>query len=153
MNWCAIYEILAASSSCSHGFGWAVSRANAVGDAKVLTIKVLLMNGKTGKPISDEAPNILFEGFKYQDNPKTNRNGEIVLTVHSSQLMVLPNLYADCRLKGDSTAAYSVKYSVEEIIKTGIVSENVCGKHRVNPIPGVLVLYARPRTVVERTRL
>jgi hypothetical protein len=114
---------------------------------------VLIMNGKTGKPITDEAPNILFEGFKYQDNPQTNKNGEIVLTVRSPQLMVLPNLYADCRLRGDSTAAYNVKYSVEEIIKTGIVSENVCGKHRVNPIPGVLVLYARPRTVVDRMRL
>ncbi len=124
-----------------------------VGDTKVPTIKVLIMNGKTGKPITDEAPNILFEGFKYQDNPQTNKSGEIVLTVRSPQLRVLPNLYADCRLKGNSTAPYNVKYSVEEIIKTGIVSENVCGKHRVNPIPGVLVLYARPRTVVERMRL
>jgi hypothetical protein len=125
----------------------------AVGDPKIPTIKVLVINGKTGKPITDEAPNILFEGFRYQDNPQTNKSGEVLLNVHSSELRVLPNYYADCRLKGDSSAAYNVKYSVAEIMKTGIVSENVCGKHRVNPIPGVLVLYARQRTFFERMRL
>src|SRR5260370_18193994 len=98
---------------------------SAVGDTKVPTIRVLIMNGKTGKPITDEAPNILFEGFKYQDNPQTNKSGEIFLTVRSPQLMVLPNLYADCRLKGDSTAAYNLNYSVEEIIKSGIVSQKL----------------------------
>jgi hypothetical protein len=46
-----------------------------------------------------------------------------------------------------------VKYSLEEIITTGVVSENLCGKHRIDPVPGVLVLYVRARTFMEKCAL
>ena len=39
-----------------------------------------------------------------------------------------------------------MKYSVDDILERGIVTENVCGKTRAKPVPGVLTLYVRPRT-------
>jgi hypothetical protein len=119
------------------------------------TITVRLINGKNGKPVSDDAPNIHFAGdnARYGGNPPTNSNGEVVVSVHSPDIEVMPNLYADCRYKHDSTAGLGVKYSIEEILRTGIVSENFCGKHRLKPLPGVLILYVRPRTLFEGMRL
>jgi hypothetical protein len=136
---------------------WAAPSAaqNSSGVATPLTITVRLINGKNGKPIKDDTPNIRFAGENgiYGDNPATNSSGEVVVKVHSPDIEVMPNLYADCRYKHDSTAGIEVKYSVEEILKTGIVTENVCGKRRLKPIPGVLILYARPRTLIEGIRL
>jgi len=129
---------------------------NTAAEATTQTIKVLLLNGKTGKPIKNDTPNIWFGDAKFTINPHTNSNGEVVVSVNEAQsqeLRILPNLYADCRFKGDSTAGMGVKYSLEEIITTGVVSENLCGKHRIDPIPNRLVLYVRPRTFMERWRL
>jgi hypothetical protein len=43
-------------------------------------------------------------------------------------------------------AGRKVKYSIDQILELGIVTENACGKTRAKPIPGVLTLYVRPRT-------
>ena len=122
-------------------------------DAKIPTIRICILNGKNGKPIKDEVPNVWFAGDKDPNNPHTDLSGEILVKVQSAEILVLPNLYVDCRFKGDSTAGRNVKYSVEKIIKIGIVNNNVCGKYLASPTPGVLVLYVRPRTLLEGMRL
>jgi hypothetical protein len=125
-------------------------------DDTTQVVKVRLLNGKTGKPIKNDTPNVWFDDAKDRSNPQTNSNGEVVVSLNDAQfqdLRVLPNLYADCRFKGNSTAGMSVKYSLKEIIATGVVSANVCGKERIEPTPGVLVLYVRPMTFLEKWRL
>jgi len=119
-------------------------------------ITVRLINGKTGKPMRNDTPNIWLGDAKNPINLHPNSNGEAVVKVNDAQLQavrVLPDLYADCRFKGDSIAGLNVKYSLEEIITTGVVSANVCGKNRVDPTPRVFILYVRPRTFMERWRL
>lgn len=122
--------------------------------AQVITVR--LLNGKTGKPIKNDRPNIWFGDAKDPINPHISSNGEAVVSVNDAQfqeLRVAPNQYADCRFKGDSLAGISVKYSLKEIVTTGVVSANICGKDRVEPTPRVLVLYARPMTFLEILRL
>jgi hypothetical protein len=120
------------------------------------TIKVRLVNGKTGNPIKNDTPNIWFGDATHPINPATNSDGEAVVNVNVAQfqeLRIMPNLYADCRVKEDRNTGMRVKYSLEEIITRGVVSENLCGKPRTAPIPKVLVLYVRPRTFMEKWRL
>lgn len=129
---------------------------NAGATAPARTIKVRLLSGKNGKPIKNENPNIWIGDATSPSNPYTDSHGEIAVSVpdtRSQELRVMPDWYADCRFKADSEAGMQVKYSLEEIIITGVVSENLCGKHRIAPIPGVLVLYVRPRTFMEKWRL
>jgi|SRR5271155_531596 len=122
-------------------------------EATTRTIKLRLLNEKNGRPIKNENPNIWIGDAASPNNPYTDSHGEIVVSVtdtRSQELRILPGWYADFRFKGDSEAGGQVKYSLEEIIITGIVGENLCGKHRIGPIPGVVVLYVRPRTFMEK---
>jgi hypothetical protein len=41
------------------------------------------------------------------------------------------------------------RYSIEEIISHGIVSENDCGKAKRQPKPGILVIYVVPMRIKE----
>ena len=87
---------------------------------------------------------------------RTDGKGEIVIDVRNVQpfeIRVLPSTYADCRFKGDQMSGRLVRYSLAEIISTGVVGENLCGKTRVSPTPGVLVVYVRPRSFIEAWKL
>jgi hypothetical protein len=129
---------------------------NASAEPTTRTIKLRLLNGKNGKPIKDDNPTIWIGDVTDRIERYTDSHGEVVFTVTDIRfqpLRVLPDWYADCRFKGDSDAGMQVKYSLEEIITTGVVSENLCGKRRIDPVPGVLVLYVRARTFMEKCAL
>jgi hypothetical protein len=120
------------------------------------TTRVVLriLNGKTGWPIWAELPNVWLGGANspVDPPPRTSLRGEIKLEVPATvprELRFLPNWYVDCRSSGDQMAGNKLKYSVDEILAEGIVAENVCGKPRAKPTPGVLTLYVRPRTWME----
>jgi hypothetical protein len=120
-------------------------------DAATQIITVRFLNGKTGKPIKGDTPNIWLSDTKRPNDP-TDPNGGVVFSLERTrfkELRVLPNLYKDCRFKPDTTAGMNVKYSLEDIITTGVVSTNTRGKKRIEPIPRVLVVYVRPRTFIE----
>lgn len=62
----------------------------------------------------------------------------------------MPNYYFDCRNKQDTIAGRDIQYSLDKIISEGIVGGNLCGKQHAKPLPGVLVVYVRPRTFMEK---
>jgi hypothetical protein len=121
------------------------AQQTSVPEAVANKIIVQLLNGKNGKPIKRESPNIWLGNAKDPTNPQTDSKGEILLEIKLSG-----NYYVDCRLRGNRRAAMNVKYSLNEVVSKGIVTENDCGKSRVDPIPGRLVLYLRPMTFVEK---
>jgi hypothetical protein len=117
---------------------------------------VRLLNGKNGKPIKDDNSTISIGDIIDRIDRYTDSHGEVVFTVTdfgSQQLRVLPDWYAGCRFKRDCDDGVQVKHSLEEIVEQGVVSENLCGKRRIDPFPGVLVLYVRPRTFMEKWAL
>jgi len=110
-----------------------------------------LRDGRTGLSVWAEYPNV-WVGSQEGVNPATNWKGESVVDVTGAfprELRFLPNWYADCRYEGDVRDGSRVKYSITEIVSKGVVGENVCGGRRAKPVPGVLVLYVRPRTLQE----
>jgi hypothetical protein len=118
-----------------------------------------LLNGKNGKTIKDESPSIWLGNDKWFINPipRTDSKGEILLEIGQAkpqEIRVMGNYYVDCRPRGnDKEATMKVRYSLNEIVSKGIVTENDCGKSRVDPIPGRLILYLRPMTFIEKWEL
>jgi hypothetical protein len=118
-------------------------------------IIVRILNAKDGKPVKHEMPNIWLGEGKSPSLPLANK-GEVTVEIGSirpREIRVMPNLFVDCRYKGDSSEGRLVRYSVDEIASKGVVAENQCGQAHVVPIPGVLVLYVRSRTRKEKREL
>jgi hypothetical protein len=109
-----------------------------------------LLNGKNGKPIRFELPNIWVGSARAPVNPRTDAKGEIQTDVSGAEprtVGVMGNWYVDCRAEG---VPLGTKYSIDTILSKGIVTENNCGKAWVEPTPGVLVIYLRPMTFWEK---
>jgi hypothetical protein len=115
-------------------------------------IVVRLLNGKTNKPIwLYDATNVgLGDGQLFLR--RTGSKGEFAIDisdVRPFEIRVSPSDHFDCRFNRDVSSGILVRYSLEEIISRGVVGENLCGKARLSPEPGVLVIYVRPRTFIE----
>jgi hypothetical protein len=66
---------------------------------------------------------------------------------------VAPDFRFDCRWKSDFGPAYIIEYSLDEILSTGVVGENLCGKAKSPRQPGVLIIFVRPRTFMQKWKL
>jgi hypothetical protein len=136
--------------SCYFWLAPALQQAEPSSAAAVsITIKVL--NGKTGKPVWRESPNIWVDKLPHI-NPYTSLRGVAKIRVagDAALLTITPDWGHECRSNGDPSAKVEISYSVTEIIRTGVVGQNFCGVARVPPTPGILVLYELPSTWRER---
>ena len=115
------------------------------------TITIRVLNGKTGKPVKDEKPNVSLGDAGDPTNPATDSNGEIHLHITSRHrsLGFLPNYYVDCRYKKDQPSPNGT-FSIDEIVSKGIVTGNLCGKAHIEPVPSVLVVYVRKMSFREK---
>lgn len=111
----------------------------------LITIKVL--NGKSGKPVWRESPNVYIGDSIQNVNPRTDRHGQAKLRIpaNAETIKISPNWGHECR-----PVTTPPSYSVAEILQKGIVAQNSCGVATVSPMPGVLVFYERPSTWRER---
>ena len=121
------------------------------------SIVIRFLDGKNGEPMRDKQVTIGL-GKPGTITRDADSKGEIVLdipNVEPRELRVRPDLYFDCRFKHDQMGpgGLELKYSLDEIISKGVVGDNLCGKVRVLPTPGVLTLYLRPRTFIESWKL
>jgi hypothetical protein len=88
------------------------------------------VNGATGLPEWFEFPNVWVGSATTPDLPRLNFPGEAKIDVTQADprvLRLLSNRYADCRYHRDVQKGLEVRYSVDEILQTGVVGENVCG--------------------------
>jgi hypothetical protein len=120
------------------------------------TITIRLLNGNTGKPVKNSVTNLwLDDAQKAALNLATDANGEIrlrIANVQSKTLRFLPGDRVDCRYKNGQLFD-PVKFPVQEILSHGVVAPNLCGKATAQPTPGVLVIFVRNMTFMEKWRL
>jgi hypothetical protein len=127
----------------------------AVCPAQQSIITIRLLNGKNGKPITDRDFNIWL-GNSNNLLRDTDLRGEIkmdVTDVNPRKIRVLPDFRFDCRSKQDFGEGRLIEYSLEEILTKGVVGNNLCGKATSLPQPSVLIIFARPRTFIEKWKL
>jgi hypothetical protein len=109
-------------------------------------LSVQIVDGRNGQPMNK------FRVYIILDDPKdasalsllTGRDGEIRFDPGNAKtLQVRPVGAVEC--SPPTIAAYGHN-SIEEIRKTGLVGLNYCGRANMKPLPGRLVIYARPAT-------
>jgi hypothetical protein len=119
-----------------------------------VTVTVRLVNGKNGKPITDENLNVWVNDATGSQLFRPDRDGIIKLRVGSNDVLSFAsNIQVTCHTY--SRDEHSIrKYRVSEILALGISDENLCSKKvRVEAKPGEFVFYERPRTFLEWWRL
>jgi hypothetical protein len=139
----------------SHVLPTLVFLAAAICPAQQTTIIVRLLNGKNGKPVTDKSFNVWL-GKGENVLLDTDSRGIIKLDVAGvtpRTIRVLPDFRFDCRSKNDFGEGVRIEYSLDEIFSKGVVSKNLCGKAASLPQPGVLAIFVRPRTFMEKWRL
>ncbi len=110
--------------------------------------------------MTHDVPNVWLDDERNPMFPSPNHNGDLTLTVdlaRHQRIRLVSSENVDCRFGGNQWVrahnGMQVSYSLKEIISQGIVSVNQCGEARVDPTPGVLVLYVRPLTFAEKWQL
>jgi hypothetical protein len=116
-----------------------------------VSITILVLNGANGRPVWGESPNIWVDD-ESRLNPRTNLLGKTKIYVSSdvNEIKISPNWGHECRGGDNPQARTDIRYSVAEVLRTGVVTLNLCGKSTRKPEPGVLIFYERPSTWKER---
>ena len=120
------------------------------------TIKVLLINGKNGKPMKHERLLVFFQSGQSHtlesDNnatdPHTDENGYAVVTLPSSHVPYV-QVWVDYRTLCQTDPNHRA-FSVAQIASDGASTPNDCGKTIRPGAPGTLVVYARRSTLKEQ---
>ena len=136
----------------------------AFGPANARTITIRFLDGRNGKPITDKNINVwLHDNDHIADtwpnnaggsHPTPNSKGELLLDLPDNlgytMVRVSPDYRVDCRYRKDSAfGSWGPPYPLDDIVSNGLISQNMCGKIKVAPTPGVLVIFVRPRTFLE----
>lgn len=118
-------------------------------------IRIRVLDGRNGHPVTKESVNVWI-GDKPEDLllggegvvgslRSTDKNGEVSVPIperHAEWIEIEADYYFDCRpyRKNSPRPAYSVK----EILQSGVVLGNTCGKQRAEPRPGEITFFVRP---------
>lgn len=115
-----------------------------------VTVNIRLVNGKNGKPITDENLNVWVNDAKGSQLFRPSEDGIIKLQVANGDVLSFAsNLQVTCHPYNKDERSLR-RYSVSEILMHGISDENSCSKKiRVEARKGEFVFYERPRTFLE----
>jgi hypothetical protein len=116
------------------------------GIALAQSVVVQILNGRNGKPIPKVRVWVNFDDQKSRQplDLKTDRQGEVQFETNGAKtFQVSPVGEIPCR---EQQFIAPIDYSIEEILKTGIVTRNDCGHSNPEPSRGRLKYIARPAT-------
>ena len=119
-----------------------------------VVITIRLINGKNGKPVTDENLNIFRAGSGGAENIHADKNGLIRLSIDRDAVVGFAgNIDVTCHPYSKQeieTRQLQRQYKISEILEDGISDENMCSKKiRITAKPGEFVFYERPRTLWE----
>jgi len=125
-----------------------------LGQRQNVTIIVRLVNGKNGKPVTDENLNVWINNATDSELFRPDPDGVIKLSVSSNDVLSFAsNIQVTCHPYSKEEHSLR-KYQVSEILERGITDQNLCGdKVHARAHPGEFVFFERPRTLWEWMRL
>jgi hypothetical protein len=139
---------------------WVVALCTCVHAQDARTISVRLRDGKTGMPITPS--NFLLRADHHDtiqnEWVKINDDGTTVLTVPAGVKEISlqatyeegMDTYINCDVAKQSDRERVLWYSVEAIMKTGVVTPNECSKTDYPVHPGEFVFFVRKRNAFDR---
>ena len=116
---------------------------------KVQTIHVHVLNGRSGKPVPRARATVNVFPLSNYETPTNfiaDGHGEfsmLVLTTAGISTAVTQHWPCQHLTKAERKQP-PARYLVEQILTTGVLSPDTCGKPAQTPQPGVLTLYVRP---------
>lgn len=115
--------------------------------ANAQQITIQLLNPKNGRPTS--RVNLGIEDFerRFSYGLESDHSGKVTWTVppNTAEIGVgIPESLGCRRVKSEVLKASTERYSMTEILTTGVVATNQCSKRTAAPVPGQLILFARP---------
>ncbi len=133
------------------------------------TIKVKLVNGKSGHPMGNTYVNVwVGSEWKSAIPISTDKEGIAQFDLNDKGFMLInkdhPILkYADtirieagyvlCQPHGSDYSWLAItKFPTKQVVEQGIVTENTCGKTTASPEPGDITIFVRPLSWWEKLR-
>ncbi len=111
-------------------------------------IRIRVLDGRNGHRVTNERLNVWIGPERGEALLlPTNKDGVAELHLdnkHGESIEVESNLYVDCRPYRKDAPRPS--YSVQEVLQSGVVTQNACGKGKIeaSPKPGELIFFVRP---------
>ena len=137
------------------GFACLLTLAAALHAQSASAITVIVLDGRTGAPVKPS--NYMLRANRHDDLHNEwlhlNDDGSALVTLPDGVTVLSLQATYDSSMEtyvGCDGAKEKVKndphwYPVPDILKTGIVAANQCGKAHLNPKPGVFAIYVRKR--------
>ena len=125
--------------------GSAAPVGNANGTPGAMTFRVRVVDGRNGSPIRNAHVKLWYDepaGPGYEFATDVHGVGEMPAPVGEPvRVLVTVTDYTDCRkpLRGDPPQGYNLA----GIAKSGVATENACGRVSIHTQPGELVLFVR----------
>ena len=112
-------------------------------NAEPITIRVV--DGRNGHPITDEKLQLWFNRQSGSAmSISTDKQGIAHVDAPSdASLLLSANLYVDCRYS-KQTGPERPTYPVSDIMRSGVLAADTCGKLKLSPTPGELIFFVRP---------
>ena len=116
------------------------------GTANAQSVTVQFLNGRNGKPIPKGVRIWAYfnnETGRHILDLHTDRQGEVQVDTNGAKtFQVSPVGYIPC---GEQPVGSPPRdYAIDEILKTGLLTENNCGHVNAEPLRGKLIYFVRP---------
>jgi len=135
----------------------ATMKAQNTGMAKTLDITVQVLDGRNGKPLTDQHV-LVFTGpssdavktHAQHTGVTTDKDGMGTLTIDSAETQWL-QVFADGRIPCFPNPNQA-SFSVSDIVSKGLVTPNNCSALVREPSPGHFIIFARPAHFMEKMK-
>ena len=121
----------------------------AAAQMKVVTIHFHVLNGRSGKPVKYAHATVNVYPLSKDETPTKFTTD----SVGNFSMLVLGTAQVSTRMEGHRPCERIAKadrkkparrFSVEQIVSSGVLSPNDCSSRSASPTPDVLTLYVRP---------
>jgi hypothetical protein len=118
--------------------------ASAIATAQTTQIHIQILNANNGHPIKNRSLGIVLGPNSNTPDGRSDAKGMIVVTTDPrATINLVTQPYAECRPK--SPDPWEIKYSVADILATGLSTPNICGKAHATAKSGEIIIFERPR--------
>ncbi len=127
-------------------------RAGAQTGSDATTLRVQILNGKTGRPVTSQHLRMFRKDGKAIDGKGETTDGEGYAAIPNVDVATVDIFIAvDAHLPCSKTGKHD--FSLAKVRVSGVVSENVC-RPRITMYPqaGTLIFYVREETFMEKMR-
>jgi hypothetical protein len=112
------------------------------------SVRVQFVNGRSGKPIGKGGRIWVYFNNKtgrHIFDLRTDQEGEIQFEADGAETFQVSSVgYVAC---GEQPVGSPPRdYSIDEVLKTGLLTENDCGRLNTEPLRGRLLYFVRPAT-------